>query len=78
VGAVSEPIVEPEAEGAAMPAARKSRRATFKFWAWRVLVAMVVLAVIPAALTILYIPHFVHPVSTLMLKDLATFSGYDR
>jgi monofunctional biosynthetic peptidoglycan transglycosylase len=78
VGAVSEPIVEPEAEGAAMPAPRRSRRATFRFWAWRVFVVLVVLAIIPAVLTILYIPHFVHPVSTLMLKDLATFSGYDR
>jgi monofunctional biosynthetic peptidoglycan transglycosylase len=78
VGAVSEPIVEPEAEGAAMPAPRRRRRATFRFWAWRVFVVLVVLAIIPAVLTILYIPHFVHPVSTLMLKDLATFSGYDR
>ena len=29
-------------------------------------------------LTILYMVPFIHPVSTLMLKDLATFSGYDR
>jgi len=78
VGAVSEPIVEPEAEGAAMPAARRSRRSTARFWAWRIFVVLVVLAIVPAVLTILYIPHFVHPVSTLMLKDLATFSGYDR
>src|SRR5690606_19281282 len=27
---------------------------------------------------VLYMAPFVHPVSTLMLKDLATFSGYDR
>ena len=78
MGAVSEPIVEPEAEGATMPAARRSRRATLRFWAWRVAVVLAVLAVIPPLLTILYIPHFVHPVSTLMLKDLVTFSGYDR
>lgn len=38
----------------------------------------VILALIPVILTILYLPSFVHPVSTLMLKDLATFSGYDR
>ncbi len=37
-----------------------------------------VLALAPVALTILYIPPFVHPVSTLMLKDLVTFKGYDR
>ena len=29
-------------------------------------------------LTFLYLPSFVHPISTLMVKDLATFSGYDR
>jgi monofunctional glycosyltransferase len=78
VGAVTEPIVEPEAEGTAMPAARKSRRATIRFWGRRAFVVLVVLGIIPAVLTILYIPHFVHPVSTLMLKDLVTFSGYDR
>ena len=37
-----------------------------------------VLALIPAVLTLLYLPSFVHPVSTLMLKDLLTFQGYDR
>ena len=35
-------------------------------------------SLIPLALTFVYLPSFVHPVSTLMLKDLATFSGYDR
>jgi monofunctional glycosyltransferase len=38
----------------------------------------VVLALTPVVLTILYIPSVVHPVSTLMLKDLVTFKGYDR
>lgn len=37
---------------------------------------IVVLA--PLALTLLYAVPFVHPVSTLMLKDLATFKGYER
>ena len=37
-----------------------------------------VLVALPVVLTFLYLPSFVHPVSTLMLKDLATFSGYDR
>jgi monofunctional biosynthetic peptidoglycan transglycosylase len=36
------------------------------------------LALVPVVLTVLYAPSFVHPVSTLMLKDLATFSGYER
>ena len=33
---------------------------------------------LPAILTLLYLAPAVHPVSTLMLKDLATFDGYDR
>jgi monofunctional glycosyltransferase len=37
-----------------------------------------VLALIPVALTLLYIPSVVHPVSTLMLKDIVTFKGYER
>jgi monofunctional biosynthetic peptidoglycan transglycosylase len=36
------------------------------------------LALIPVGLTLLYIPSVVHPVSTLMLKDLATLKGYER
>ena len=37
-----------------------------------------VLALLPVVLTILYLPPFVHPISTLMMKDLVTFQGYDR
>lgn len=44
----------------------------------RVFRVAVILALIPVVLTILYLPPFVHPVSTLMMKDLATFQGYDR
>jgi monofunctional glycosyltransferase len=44
----------------------------------RVIFIAAVLALIPVGLTILYIPSFVHPVSTLMLKDAVTFRGYDR
>jgi monofunctional glycosyltransferase len=36
------------------------------------------LAAVPLVLMVLYIPSFVHPVSTLMLKDLVTLKGYDR
>ena len=35
-------------------------------------------ALVPVVLTILYLPSFVRPVSTLMLADLATLQGYDR
>jgi monofunctional glycosyltransferase len=36
------------------------------------------LALVPVVLTLFYIPPVVHPVSTLMLKDLVTFKGYER
>lgn len=47
-------------------------------WFRRALIVLAVLVAAPIVLTILYLPPFVHPVSTLMLKDLATFQGYDR
>jgi len=49
-----------------------------RLWIRRAILAAIGLALIPAVLTFLYMPPFVHPVSTLMLKDLVTFSGYDR
>ena len=46
---------------------------------WRRLVVIaVVLLLLPYALIILYSPNIVHPVSSLMLRDLALFRGYDR
>ncbi|MBN9241879.1 MAG: monofunctional biosynthetic peptidoglycan transglycosylase [Mesorhizobium sp.] len=53
-------------------------RAGLRRWLRRAFLAAVALAAIPAVLTIVYAPSFVHPVSTLMLKDILTFSGYDR
>ncbi len=44
----------------------------------RVVAVLALLALIPAALTLLYRAPVVHPISTLMMKDLATFAGYDR
>jgi len=70
-------------EGPGM-APRRTVRSRLLAWAWsrrwlrRTVKAAVVLAVLPLVLTILYIPSFVHPISTLMLKDLVTFQGYDR
>ena len=76
---MTEPIVEPETEGLAMAAKRRmTPRGVASLWARRVALAVGILVFIPAALTLLYYPSFVHPVSTLMLKDLATFNGYDR
>jgi monofunctional biosynthetic peptidoglycan transglycosylase len=61
----------------AMAGRRRSRSRGKRLWP-RLLRLVVVLILIPLVLTMLYRPGFVHPVSTLMLKDLATFSGYDR
>lgn len=83
-GGVAEPIIDPETEWPETErlemAARPKRwnRSGPKHWLRRCLFGAAALALIPAVLTILYMPPFVHPVSTLMLKDLATFSGYDR
>lgn len=79
LGGLAEPIVDHETEKLDM--ATRSRgvsRRSLKRWVRRGIVVAAVLALIPVVLTFLYLPSFVHPVSTLMLKDLATFSGYDR
>jgi monofunctional biosynthetic peptidoglycan transglycosylase len=49
-----------------------------RVWIRRGVIALVGLGVLPLVLTFLYLPSFVHPVSTLMLKDIATLRGYDR
>jgi len=46
---------------------------------WRKLVmAAIALLVLPYVLILLYVPGFVHPISTLMLRDLVLLRGYDR
>lgn len=57
---------------------RVRSRGVPRHWLRRAGIAALILAILPLVLTLLYLPSFVHPVSTLMLKDLATFSGYDR
>ena len=47
-------------------------------WMSRIFWVLVVLCATPLVLTIVYAPSSVHPVSTLMLKDLATLDGFDR
>jgi monofunctional biosynthetic peptidoglycan transglycosylase len=44
----------------------------------RILLAIVGLAILPYVLIFLYLLPFIHPVSTLMLRDLALLRGYDR
>ena len=72
---LSEPTIEPETERLVM--ARRRTRG-FRFWFRRVFWTLVLLGLIPVILTLVYLLPFVHPVSTLMLKDLVTFQGYDR
>lgn len=47
-------------------------------WLRRIFIAACVLVMLPVTLTLLYMPPFVRPVSTLMLADLVTLQGYDR
>lgn len=75
---MAEPIIDHETEGLEMASRPRGRRGDSRGWLRRTLRVAIVLAIIPAVLTFLYMPSFVHPVSTLMLKDLVTFSGYDR
>jgi monofunctional glycosyltransferase len=44
----------------------------------RVILALVVLLLLPYLLIPIYVLPFIHPVSTLMLRDAVTFRGYDR
>jgi monofunctional biosynthetic peptidoglycan transglycosylase len=44
----------------------------------RILLAIVALAILPYVLIFFYLLPFIHPVSTLMLRDLALLRGYDR
>jgi len=79
LGGLAEPIVDHETEKLDMATrSRGVNRRSLRRWVRRGLIAAAVLALIPIVLTFLYLPSFVHPVSTLMLKDLTTFSGYDR
>jgi monofunctional biosynthetic peptidoglycan transglycosylase len=60
------------------PRPKSGRAGAGRRWAKRALAAVVVLALVPVVLTIVYIPSFMHPVSTLMLKDLVTATPYKR
>ncbi|WP_337267924.1 monofunctional biosynthetic peptidoglycan transglycosylase [Oryzifoliimicrobium ureilyticus] len=44
----------------------------------RIFLALIALFLLPYVLIVLYLPSFVHPVSTLMIRDLALLRGYDR
>ncbi|MBY5366217.1 monofunctional biosynthetic peptidoglycan transglycosylase [Rhizobium leguminosarum] len=44
----------------------------------RIVVAMLIVLILPYALIFFYLLPFIHPVSTLMLRDLVLLRGYDR
>lgn len=67
--------IEPRMKRARRTRAARGRVAT---WARRAVAGAVALLALPLALTLVYLPPAVHPLSTLMMKDLATFSGYTR
>jgi monofunctional biosynthetic peptidoglycan transglycosylase len=77
-GDATERILDPGTEGLAMARQASVSRGRVRLWLRRAFFVACLLVMLPVALTLLYLPAFVHPVSTLMLKDLATFSGYDR
>jgi monofunctional biosynthetic peptidoglycan transglycosylase len=57
---------------------RRGRLSGARMWMRRAFWLAIVLALVPAGLTVLYLLPFVHPISTLMLKDAVTLQGYDR
>ena len=57
---------------------RRGRRRLLGGWVGRILGLLVLVAVLPLVLTLVYALPQVHPVSTLMAKDLVTFQGYER
>ena len=44
----------------------------------RIVLLIFVIGITPALLTLVYIPPAVHPMSTLMMKDLVTLNRYER
>ena len=62
-----------------MPARRKrstwltGTSANRRLWLRRTVLTLCAVALIPAVLTLVYLPPFVHPLSTLMVKDLRPF-----
>lgn len=79
IAGATEPRAEPDPGKPDMAAIRRVLGTSpRRLWLRRIVKTMIIVAFIPIILTILYIPSFVHPISTLMLGDLATFKGYDR
>ncbi|MQW89552.1 monofunctional biosynthetic peptidoglycan transglycosylase [Sinorhizobium saheli] len=72
-------IVSEEREEREMPMGRRAAmRQTWRTrWRRLALIALSIL-LLPYVLVVLYLLDFIHPVSTLMLRDLVLLRGYDR
>ncbi|MGE6784323.1 monofunctional biosynthetic peptidoglycan transglycosylase [Ensifer adhaerens] len=72
--------VVPEAcEEGEVPSSRwSSLRRTLRTRRRQIVLALLGLIALPYALIVLYLVEFIHPVSTLMLRDLVLLRGYDR
>ena len=57
---------------------RRSRRSSAARFLRRLILLVLAVLLAPYVLILLYAPPFVHPISTLMLADLALLKGYDR
>ncbi len=57
---------------------KKKSKSSVRKWFGRAVKAVLFLLLLPYVLVFLYALPFIHPISTLMIIDLATFQGYDR
>jgi monofunctional biosynthetic peptidoglycan transglycosylase len=80
-GLLTTPNIDPDPD---MPAnqgiSRGRRRPRRRRWRWlrRLVVAAFLIAIAPLLLTLVYLWPAIHPISTLMVKDLVTLEGYER
>jgi monofunctional glycosyltransferase len=76
-GVTREPeiVVEPRAP---KKGRRRRRRGPLRTWLRRGVVALLFVAALPFALTLVYAVPGTRPVSTLMIHDFVTLQGYDR
>jgi monofunctional biosynthetic peptidoglycan transglycosylase len=72
------PTPEIEVERTVQVSTRRGVRASVRAWRRRALKLLLLLVLAPLLLMLIYRPASIHPVSTLMLADLVTVSGYDR
>lgn len=56
----------------------RRKRSRFVIWSRRLILSVFMLLLLPVVLTLFYLPSFIHPISTLMMKDLATLRGFER